>query len=191
VRLISNEGNNHAIQVEEEHDEVKAQLDEGFLLMHIQLPENLRRIQEMLVLEDFLSVPSQQRQIQDKCHPVPVDKEQEGQESVDGGFGDNVCVKAVAEIDGVDVVAFQIAVHDGEKDLQEEIDGVYQHRQQVQPRFSRHSEIFLCSVALFPCYSKLVQRMCDAGSSAQAANGSAEVVVVWWSLRGEAWKTSL
>ena len=43
---------------------------------------------------------------------------------MDAGFGDNVHVEAVAEVDGVDVVAFQIAVHDGEEDLQEEVDCV-------------------------------------------------------------------
>lgn len=81
---------------------------------------------------------------------------------MNGGFGDDVGVEAVAKINRVDVVAvqnisfspiirhprascgakfklyldemifdlpFQIAVHYGEKDLQEEVDGVYQHRQ--------------------------------------------------------------
>jgi hypothetical protein len=113
-----------------------------------------------------------------------------------GGFRDDVCVEAVAEIDGVDVVTtskgdtklacalgcgvagkpeqvafvhdesgrivslsiggrannlviqlgnvayapFQIAIHDGEEDLEEQIDGVYQHGQQIEPCFSRHHE---------------------------------------------------
>lgn len=35
-------------------------------------------------------------------------------------------------------VPFQIAVHDGEEDLQEQVDGVNQHRQQKQPCFARH-----------------------------------------------------
>ena len=33
---------------------------------------------------------------------------------------------------------FKIAVHDSEEDLEEEVDGVYQHRQQVQPCFAGH-----------------------------------------------------
>lgn len=53
----------------------------------------------------LLSVPNQQRQIQNKSNPVSIDKEQECQESVDGGFGDDVGVQAVAEVDWVDVVA--------------------------------------------------------------------------------------
>ena len=29
--LVANEGDNHAVQVEEEHDEVEAEFNEGFL----------------------------------------------------------------------------------------------------------------------------------------------------------------
>ena len=39
---------------------------------------------------------------------------------------------------------FQIAVHNGEEDLQEQVDGVYQHRQKVQPCFASHCEGFVC-----------------------------------------------
>ena len=35
-------------------------------------------------------------------------------------------------------VPFQIAVHDGEEDLKEEVDGIDKHRYQVEPRFARH-----------------------------------------------------
>ena len=76
-----------------------------YLLVHIQLPENLRRIQQVLVINDLLGIPRQQRQIQQQRNPVPVDEEEEGQKGVDGGFGDDVGVEAVAEVDGVDVIA--------------------------------------------------------------------------------------
>jgi hypothetical protein len=72
VALIADKGNNHAVEVEEEHKEVEAKLDEGFLntissqslhcglrlgnptdlLVHVQLAENLGRIQKVLVLVD-------------------------------------------------------------------------------------------------------------------------------------------
>lgn len=52
----------------------------------------------------LLSVPSQQRQIQDQGHPVPIDQEQECQKGVNGSFWDNVCVEAVAEVDRVNIV---------------------------------------------------------------------------------------
>lgn len=73
VALIADQGNNHAVEVEEEHEEVEAKLDEGFLktrvrvshcaavcdlrnqtdlLVHVQLAENLGRIQKVLVLVD-------------------------------------------------------------------------------------------------------------------------------------------
>lgn len=53
----------------------------------------------------LLDVPSQQRQVQDQRQPVSVDKEQEGQESMYGSLGNDVCVEAVAEVYRVDVVA--------------------------------------------------------------------------------------
>jgi len=138
VGLVADEGDDHAVEVEEEHDEVEAKLDEGFLLMDVELSENLGRVKEVLVLEDFLCVPGKQRQVEDQGDPVPVDEEQNGDESVDGSFGDNVGVEAVAKVNRVDVVAFQIAVHDGEEDLKEEVDGIDKHCYQVEPRFSRH-----------------------------------------------------
>jgi hypothetical protein len=53
----------------------------------------------------LLAVPGQQRQVQDKGDPVSVDKEEESQETVNGGLGDDVGVEAVAEVNGVDVIA--------------------------------------------------------------------------------------
>jgi len=144
MRFIADEGDNHAVEVEEEHEQVEAQFDEGFLLVHIELSEDFRRVQKVLVLKDLLSVPCQQRQIQDQCDPVSVDKEEEGQEGVYGGLGDDVCVQAVAQVNGVDVVAFQVAVHNGEEDLKEQVDGIYQHRQQVQPRLTSHCGDVVC-----------------------------------------------
>jgi hypothetical protein len=35
VRLVPDEGDDHAVQVEEEHDQVETQLDEGFLILGI------------------------------------------------------------------------------------------------------------------------------------------------------------
>jgi len=81
----------------------------------------------------LLRVPGQQGQVEDKRHPVAVDQEQDGQESVDTSLGDDVHVQAVAEIDRVDVVAFQVRVHDREEDLQEEVDGIEQDREEEQP----------------------------------------------------------
>jgi hypothetical protein len=81
----------------------------------------------------LLCVPGQKRQVQNKRHPVAVDQEQDSQESVDTGLGDDVHVEAVAQVDRVDVVAFQVRVHDGEEDLQEEVDGVDQDGKEEQP----------------------------------------------------------
>lgn len=80
-----------------------------------------------LVLRSLLSVPRNQWQIQEQRQPVAIDQEQYCQEGVDAGFGHNVGVQAVAKVDRIDVVAFQIGVHDGEEDLEEQIDGIEQH----------------------------------------------------------------
>lgn len=71
VRLITDQGNNHAVEVEEEHQEMETELDEGFLyvvscvhpeildikeethpLVNIELAENLGCVQKVLVVED-------------------------------------------------------------------------------------------------------------------------------------------
>lgn len=35
-------------------------------------------------------------------------------------------------------IPLQIAVHDGEEHLQEQIDGIYDYRKEVEPRLARH-----------------------------------------------------
>lgn len=64
-------------------------------------------IRDVCVLEQnvLLNIEGHQRQVQQQRNPIPIDKEQEGQEAVDSRLGDDVGVKAVAEVDGVDVVA--------------------------------------------------------------------------------------
>jgi hypothetical protein len=157
--LVPDQSDDHRVEVEEEHQKVETKLDERLLLVHVELPEDLRGIEQVLVLEDpvielvfarpycqsrysragtrgmyvLLRVPGQEGQVKDKRHPVAVDQEQDGQESVDTGLGDDVHVQAVAEIDRVDVVAFQVRVHDREKHLQEEVDGIEQDREEEQP----------------------------------------------------------
>lgn len=52
---------------------------------------------------------------------------------MNAGFGDNVHVEAVAQVDRIDVVAFEIAIHDGEEDLQKEVDCIEQHCEEEEP----------------------------------------------------------
>jgi hypothetical protein len=56
----------------------------------------------------LLDVKYHKWQVQNKGHPVSVDKEKERQESMNGGFGDNVRVDTIAKIDRVDVVTVRI-----------------------------------------------------------------------------------
>ena len=50
--LVPDECDNHAIQIEEEHQEVEAEFDERLLLVHVQLPEDLCSVEEVLIFED-------------------------------------------------------------------------------------------------------------------------------------------
>lgn len=98
-----------------------------YLLVHIELAEDLGRIQEVLVLIDpesrldchhlyqtskeqsragnaLLCIERQHRQVQNDRDPVAVNYKQEGQESVHRGFGNNVGVETVAKINGINVV---------------------------------------------------------------------------------------
>ena len=52
---------------------------------------------------------------------------------MDTSLRDDVHVKTVAQVDRVDVVAFQVRVHDGEEHLQEEVDGIDQDAEEEQP----------------------------------------------------------
>lgn len=48
-------------------------------------------------------------------------------------FGYDVHVQAIAEVDRVDVVAFEIRIHDCEEDLEEEVDGIDEDGEEEQP----------------------------------------------------------
>ena len=50
--FVADEGHDHGVQVEEEHEQVESELDEALLLVHIQLAEDFRGIKKMLVLDD-------------------------------------------------------------------------------------------------------------------------------------------
>lgn len=86
-----------------------------------------------IILHVLLCVPCKEGQVEYERHPVAVDQEQDSQESVDTSLGDDVHVEAVAQVDRVDVVAFQVRVHDGEEHLQEEVDGIDQDSKEEQP----------------------------------------------------------
>lgn len=94
------------------------------LLVNVELPENLSGVKEMGVVDDsehllvlllrfralkavsiLLGIVPKQRQVENEGKPVSVDQEQEGKESVNSDFGDDIRVEAVAKIDRVDVVA--------------------------------------------------------------------------------------
>jgi hypothetical protein len=53
--LIPDQSDDHAVEVEEEHKQVETKLDERLLLVHVELPKDLRGVKQVLVLEDPVS----------------------------------------------------------------------------------------------------------------------------------------
>jgi len=117
MRLVTDQGDYHRVEVEEEHDKMETELEKGFLLVYIQLPEDLSGVQKMCVIQDFLDVEGEERCVEEQRDPVAIDKEEEGQEAMDGSFRYNVCVETVAEINRINIVTFQIAIHNREEHL--------------------------------------------------------------------------
>lgn len=115
--FVSDKSNNHAVEVEEEHEQVEAKLEERFLLVNIELAEDLSRIEEMSVVNNLLDVPAKERQVENERDPVTVDEEEEGQETVHSSLGDDIGIESVAEVNGVNIITFQITVHNSEENL--------------------------------------------------------------------------
>lgn len=58
----------------------------------------------------LLHIEGKHGQVQYQREPVSIDKEQQGQEGVDSGFGEDVGVQAVAEVNGVDIVTLMASL---------------------------------------------------------------------------------
>ena len=50
--LVPDKSDDHRVEVEEEHQKVETKLDERLLLVHVELPEDLRGVEQVLVLKD-------------------------------------------------------------------------------------------------------------------------------------------
>lgn len=50
--LIPDQSDDHGVEIEEEHEEVEAKLDEGFLLVDVEFAEDFGGVEEVLILED-------------------------------------------------------------------------------------------------------------------------------------------
>jgi len=117
MRLIADQGNDHRVEVEEEHDKMETELDERFLLVDVEFSEDLSGIQKMCVVNDLLDIECHKWQIEDERNPVPVDEEQDSQEPMNRRFRNNVRVQTVAKVDRIDIVTLEITIHDSEEHL--------------------------------------------------------------------------
>lgn len=75
MRLVPDQGNDHRVEVEEEHDKMETELDEGFLLVDIELSENFGGIKKMCVIDNLLNIECHKWQVENERNPVTVDKE--------------------------------------------------------------------------------------------------------------------
>ena len=69
--------------------------------------QNIARITPEGVV--LLRVESQQRQIKNQRQPVSVDKEEESQEAMNGGFRDDISVETMTQFDGINVVTVDMS----------------------------------------------------------------------------------
>jgi len=121
VGLVSDQSNNHAIKVKEEHAKMEAEFEEGFLLVYIQLSEDLSSVKKVGIVHNLLDIPPQQGSVEDYGNPISVNEKEEGKEAVYGSLGYDVRVQSVAELNRVDIIALQVAIHYGKEDLQKQI----------------------------------------------------------------------
>lgn len=126
--LVANQSHDHSVQVEEEHQQMEAQLDEALFLVLGQCSEDLGSVQQVVFVDELVDVESQQWQVQQKHKPVAVKQEKHRQKSVQAGLWNEPWVQFVAQLDRVDVVALQVRIHDGEKHLGKQVDGIDNHR---------------------------------------------------------------
>jgi hypothetical protein len=59
-------------------------------------------------IDILFDVPAKERQVENERHPVTVDEEEEGQETVHSSLGDDIGVESVAEVNGVNVITITI-----------------------------------------------------------------------------------
>ena len=96
---------------------METQLEETFLLVLGQGSEDLSGIQQVVLVDKLVDIERQNRQVQQKHKPVAIHQKENGQESMQAGLWNEPWIQFVAQFDWVDVVTFQIGIHDGEKHL--------------------------------------------------------------------------
>lgn len=119
--VLSHQRSNHTIQIQKEKHQITSQLDKALLLVLLERSENLSGVQQVGVCVNLVGVVGENGGIEQQHNPMACEQEHNGQSCVSRSFRQHVVVEPVAQINGVDVVALQVRVHDGEKDLQKEV----------------------------------------------------------------------
>lgn len=130
---VTDQSQDHSVEVEEEHHQVETQLDEALLLVLGQGSEDLSSVQHMVLLQNLVSVVGKQRRVQQKHKPVSIDKEENSHDGVKTSLRNKPWVQLVTQLNWVDVVALQVGVHNGEENLREQVKCVDDNGKDKQP----------------------------------------------------------
>lgn len=124
---VADQGQDHSVEVEEEHEQVETQLDETLLLMLGQGSEDLGGIQQVVLGGHLVDVVSKQWQVQQEHEPVSVDKEKHSHDGMQASLGNEPWVQLMTQLNWVDVITLQVGVHDGEENLGKQVECVDTH----------------------------------------------------------------
>jgi len=73
---LSDEGDNHPVEIVEKRKEIETKLDKALPLVRRQRPENLCGIIHMRFILNFMCVEYNKWRVEEECHPLTREKEQ-------------------------------------------------------------------------------------------------------------------
>lgn len=136
--LIGDQSHDHSVQVEEEHQQVEAQLDERLLFVPRQSPENLSSVKQVVFVDELVDIECKHWKVQQEHKPEAIDQEKNSQKGVDRSLRNKPWVQLMAQLYGIDIVTLQVRVHNGEKHLGEQVHNVHNDGENKQPGISTH-----------------------------------------------------
>ena len=91
---VGDEGEDHAVEVVEEADEIEAELDEALLFVCREGAEDLCGVERMVFVHDLVDVECDERSVEQKGDPLPTEQEEERQRGVRRHLGQNELLSA-------------------------------------------------------------------------------------------------
>jgi hypothetical protein len=79
--------------------------------VHPERPKDFRRVVVNAIVHELVDIPRQQRRVPKQRQPFEINEHQKPKQSLSRHFRNHKRVEFVAQINGIDVIAFQIAEH--------------------------------------------------------------------------------